>query len=139
MSVRDCDTDARYGGDEFAVIQSETDLEGTRVAMETIRNAVYSATSTYFREQGIDRDGVTLSLGAANYIAHVTKPVLESRKDVHAAVEELIFKADAAAYASKDAGKNRSTIFEAGMESRRRSPAVVVEVDPHQPAYSKAS
>jgi diguanylate cyclase (GGDEF)-like protein len=94
-AVREIDTAARLGGEEFAVILPETGLAGALVVAERLRLAV----------QAMDvraEDGapfrITVSLGAAEWSAG-------------AAPEELLRRADSALYASKTGGRNRVTPY----------------------------
>ena len=91
--VRQIDTAARYGGDEFVVLLPETDPTGAFVLAEKIRLGVQA--------MAVDLPGrrpqPSLSVGV------VTFP------DDGRTADELIISADGAMYASKRAGKNRVT------------------------------
>ena len=91
--VRQIDTAARYGGDEFVVLLPETDPTGAFVLAEKIRLGVGG--------MEIDLpDDVTrpsLSIGVVTY------------PDDGRNADELIISADGAMYASKRAGKDRVT------------------------------
>lgn len=93
------DTVARYGGEEFAVILPNTDGEAAFRVAERIRTAV--------ERLGIRHDGsragdvVTTSLGVATGHGSDLDP------------DRLVAAADSALYASKHAGRNRSTGAEA--------------------------
>jgi diguanylate cyclase (GGDEF)-like protein len=78
----------RYGGDEFAVLLPGSDREQTAETAEQMRGAV---------ESRIGGDGLplTVSLGVAAY------------PETAGSAEELIYRADAAMYHAKGAGKNR--------------------------------
>jgi len=78
----------RYGGDEFALILEHTSIDEATEIAEELRNAVVQR-SPYLR-------GITISLGVAEYPA------------IANSAEELIYRADAAMYAAKSAGKNRT-------------------------------
>ena len=81
----------RYGGEEFAILLSNTDLTlGTKIALR-LRKGV----EEYFQESA----GTTISLGVANYEAQ--KGNLKDKADA------LVKKADQALYHAKGAGKNR--------------------------------
>lgn len=94
--VRDSDVAGRYGGEEFAVVLSDTDKVGARVFAERLRKSVEALEVLH--------DGhcirFTISLG----IADLSKPSVN-----HA---DLIAWADQALYASKNAGRNRVTVYE---------------------------
>jgi diguanylate cyclase (GGDEF)-like protein len=88
--TRDSDVAARIGGEEFAVILPETNLDDARAAAERLRAAVAA-------EPFATRIGplnVTVSLGAALAEANV------------AGVAELMKRADEALYAAKHAGRD---------------------------------
>ena len=90
---RPTDQVARYGGEEFTVILPDTDDVGARVAAERVRKAVSAA-----KASSGDRElpGVTVSIGGATFAAGDTAATLVQR-------------ADAALYASKQAGRDRVT------------------------------
>ena len=78
----------RYGGDEFALILDKTDIERATAIAEELRTAIESRSN--------DLRGITISLGVAEFPA------------TSQSAEELIYRADAAMYTAKSAGKNRS-------------------------------
>jgi diguanylate cyclase (GGDEF)-like protein len=78
----------RYGGDEFVVILTGADEQQTAGVAEQLRGAVEA-------EVGGHDPGLTVSLGVAAFPSTATS------------AEELIYKADAAMYLAKSAGKNR--------------------------------
>ncbi len=102
-SVRESDTVARMGGDEFVVVMPEfrTVEDVERCGQQIIRNA----------SQPIDISGrgisLTLSVGIALFP--------ESGRTA----EELLRNADAAMYAVKDTGRNSLCLFEEGLLARR--------------------
>jgi diguanylate cyclase (GGDEF)-like protein len=104
--VRQIDTAARYGGDEFVVLLPETDPTGAFVLAEKIRLGVGSMT--------IDLPGdvprPSLSIGFVAYPG-------DGRT-----ADELIISADGAMYASKRAGKDRVTGVPAPRPGRPATP-----------------
>jgi diguanylate cyclase (GGDEF)-like protein len=92
-SVRDVDTVARYGGEEFAVILAELDSAQAGLAAERIRQAVGGAPVGVAKGEVL---AVTVSVGYACF------------PDDAAEVEALIERADAALYAAKEGGRNRT-------------------------------
>jgi diguanylate cyclase (GGDEF)-like protein len=88
--ARDSDIPTRYGGEEFALIMPETDLQGAQVIAERIREAV--ASEIFQTEQGALR--VTVSLGVATF------PECAKGKAA------LIEAADQRLYMAKRSGRN---------------------------------
>jgi diguanylate cyclase (GGDEF)-like protein len=91
--VRQIDTAARYGGDEFVVLLPETDPTGAFVLAEKIRLGV----SAMEVDLPVDVTRPSLSIGVVAY------------PDDGRNADELIISADGAMYASKRAGKDRVT------------------------------
>jgi diguanylate cyclase (GGDEF)-like protein len=91
-SSREADAPARYGGEEMTVILPHTDLEGATAIAERVRTAVEGLQIPLVGSPGTLR--VTASLGVASSV--------EGNKDA------LIASADAALYAAKRQGKNRT-------------------------------
>ncbi len=90
--VRQVDTLARYGGDEFTIILVDTDEPGSLLVAERIRQTVEE---TAF-EAGPDRTlHLTCSVGVASYPVH------------GASREALLDAADKAMYRAKSRGRNR--------------------------------
>jgi diguanylate cyclase (GGDEF)-like protein len=87
----------RLGGDEFAVVLADTD-EATAVRVaDRLRNAVATIPVT----GGVGTTRITVSAGVAGF---------ESGESWQA----VLANADLALYASKDAGRNRVTVYEQG-------------------------
>lgn len=95
------DSVARMGGEEFAVILPDTSLEGAHAVAEHIRQVVANG-----RIRRLDKDesveGITISIGISG---------CEAGGDWLAAVGQ----ADEALYASKQCGRNCSTIYSANI------------------------
>ena len=89
-TVREIDTAARWGGEEFAVILPGTDLEGSAQVAERIRVALAE-------RMIVSADGVLLSVTASFGVAATTAP---------STPEQLIVAADGALYRAKRAGKD---------------------------------
>jgi diguanylate cyclase (GGDEF)-like protein len=91
-NVRQTDTAARIGGEEFVIMLPETDLEAAQILGERIRTAI--------EDTQIDWDGtsvsVTISIGVAQFIP-----------ERDASVHSLIERSDEAMYRSKQSGRNR--------------------------------
>ena len=88
--ARDSDIPTRYGGEEFALIMPETDLQGAKATAERIREAVES--EIFQTEKGTLR--VTVSLGISTF------PACAKEKAA------LIETADQRLYMAKRAGRN---------------------------------
>jgi diguanylate cyclase (GGDEF)-like protein/PAS domain S-box-containing protein len=94
--LRDVDLFGRLGGEEFAVVLPDTDLDAATVAAERLRATVAGLALEI--AHGAAPIAVTISLGVAAFGAH------------HAGVEGALSRADAALYAAKRAGRNRTVI-----------------------------
>jgi len=94
--ARETDVAGRYGGEEFGVVLSDTDRDGGRVFAERLRKAV-EGLEVLHNGQSIR---FTISLG----VADLSQPSIN-----HA---DLIARADHALFASKNAGRNRVTVYE---------------------------
>ena len=86
--VRASDLIARFGGDEFVILQPEADLASARATAERIRSAAYAASDA----AGVER---SVSVGVATFPG--------SARDA----DSLFKTADEALYRAKRAGKNR--------------------------------
>ncbi|WP_448566999.1 diguanylate cyclase [Thalassotalea ganghwensis] len=92
--LRSCDLFGRYGGEEFAVILPETDLQGAVDVAERIRHEIANMNINYL-DESID---VTASVGVA---------VINSEDSRY---EDLISSADIALYQAKASGRNLVSI-----------------------------
>jgi diguanylate cyclase (GGDEF)-like protein len=101
-NVRDFDLPVRYGGEEFAVLLPETDLDGGEQLARRLQTALLRLR---LPEIGADRPPVTASFGVASFPSSRT-------------AEQLLSAADGALYRAKAAGKNR--VVSTGDDARRR-------------------
>lgn len=107
-NVRHIDFPVRYGGEEFAVILPETDLNGAQATAEKIREAVEGVMKAGNRVR-IDGDevemlkDVTVSVGVAGW-------------EIGDDFSDLCTKADKALYAAKEGGRNRVEVFKEATE-----------------------
>jgi diguanylate cyclase (GGDEF)-like protein len=89
---RGLDVVTRYGGEEFAVILPETDVDGARVVAEAVRNYI-GADNRYLRK-------LTVSLGVSALRGDQVRSTM------------LVDQADRALYQAKSQGRNRTVLFE---------------------------
>lgn len=95
-NLRDSDVAGRYGGEEFAIILTDTGAEGAQVVAERLREAIASSVVHY--EQHAMQ--YTVSLGIAELSTEVTSPT------------QWIDCADRGLYQAKNNGRNRSCLFD---------------------------
>ena len=100
--IRQIDTPARYGGDEFAVILPKTSLADAVVVAERMVDAVANSPITWKNEQ----IPLSISVGLGQYGADSSP-------------EDITSRSDRALYTAKQAGKNTVRIFE---PSKKDSP-----------------
>ncbi len=96
-SVRQIDTAARYGGDEFAIILPNTSLTDASVVAQRMVDIVANSLVVWRK----DEITVSISVGLGQYGA-TDSP------------DDITGKSDKALYAAKQAGKNTFKIFEKG-------------------------
>lgn len=93
--IRSTDLASRYGGEEFAIIFTETDLEHSIMAVERIRTKL---AATIFESNG-EQFQITFSAGITPYHKCYTD------------VEFMVGVADKALYLSKSTGRNKFTVL----------------------------
>ena len=98
LSLREGDISGRYGGEEFALVYPETEMEGAIQATERIRQAV----EQHFFTLG---EGVTTRLTVSAGVAMLN--------DHHQEKMQLLDEADHALYKAKRNGRNRVVASEA--------------------------
>jgi diguanylate cyclase (GGDEF)-like protein len=91
-SIRDCDIAARYGGDEFCILLTETDHQGSFQIAERLRSSI-AEQCLLMAESAVP---ITVSIG-----------VFTTGAQLAANPEDLIYGADAALRQAKAAGKNQ--------------------------------
>lgn len=94
--IRQIDTAARYGGDEFAVILPNTRLNEASVVAERMLQSIASIPATWETEQ----IPITISVGIGEY-------------DSGSNPEEMTHHSDEALYAAKKSGKNKVHVYSA--------------------------
>ena len=100
ICVREGDIVSRFGGEEFTVLLSNSGRQEAHIAAERIRTAIEQMVTMY---QG-NTLKVTVSLGVAT---HNSYDQVDS--------STLLKRADKALYASKKAGRNRTTHHKSGL------------------------
>jgi two-component system cell cycle response regulator len=100
-TARSTDVVARHGGEEFAMILPETDLEQGQIAAERFRIAVEGA--TVHGSRGGSRS-LTISVGVGCFPVHATS------------MAELMELTDAALYRAKRTGRNKVCAVSLGKE-----------------------
>ena len=97
-TVRSMDFAARYGGDEFLIVLSETTVDGAAIFCERLRKAIANHTFT--------KDSDSMQLAASLGVAAVEPAVTPID------AKTLVRYADHALYEAKRAGKNRVMKFD---------------------------
>jgi len=97
-NIRGSDLFGRYGGEEFMLILPETTPEEATIVAEHLRQLVMDHPLTIAPRQGIQ---VTISIGVAGDVGSQLQP------------DRLVDQADAAMYAAKSLGRNRTYRYRA--------------------------
>lgn len=100
QAVRGEDILSRFGGEEFTVLLPDTGRDAAWIVSERLRNAVEEMKVPW--EPPLPQ--VTISLGICSF---------DNREQLNA--DNVIQRADAALYVSKQQGRNRSTAWNPGM------------------------
>jgi len=99
--IRQIDTAARYGGDEFAIILLNSTLEDATIVAQRMVDAVANSHTTWQKEQ----IPLSISVGLGQY-------------DTEATPEDITSRSDQALYMAKQAGKNTVRIYESAKDDR---------------------
>lgn len=91
QTFRKTDTVFRYGGEEFVVILTETDIKQSIIPLERFRKTVQTLGLNYQGEEV----NVTVSLGACQLTSEISSK------------EEFLQKTDEALYEAKNSGRNK--------------------------------
>jgi diguanylate cyclase (GGDEF)-like protein len=92
---------ARTGGEEFAILLPETDVEQALVVAERIRSSIEHMNLVF--------ENVRLSISASIGVAQMSTSV--------PTVDDVLHRADIAMYSAKRGGKNRTVVYRDGMTS----------------------
>jgi len=101
-NTRNIDIPARYGGDEFLIVLTEVNYEGSHYFCERLRRSVES----YHFKSGDDQIDLTVSIG---FSMTTSGEMISAR--------ELVRRADHALYEAKRSGRNRVVFYEKSMSS----------------------
>lgn len=107
-NTRNIDIPARYGGDEFVVVLSETNEAGVKHFCERLRQSIQATVFTH----GEDSIKLTISLGFAVFDPH---EVIAPR--------DLVRRADHALYDAKRSGRNQ-------VQGYKSDSAKIIEIHP---------
>lgn len=108
LVLRDIDFAARFGGEEFVVLLPETNAVNALKTAERLRASV-NGTQVPLQRGGMVN--VTISIGVASYSTSGNN-----------SIEKLIFRADKALYAAKEAGRNKVCLDSSAEEQQRLNP-----------------
>ena len=97
----------RCGGDEFAVIFRNTDLQHLESMANNLRKEFERLKKDYYRDDIYDK--VTLSIGLSEY------PNMSKSKD------ELVYQADMALYHAKNLGKDKVHLYQDAILQLRKN------------------
>lgn len=95
-NLRDCDTCARWGGEEFLILLPHCDMVSAHLLCERLRSAVAECVITDLAGQAIELN-ISISIGISTY-----RPEELSHLAIH--------RADGALYQAKQAGRNRVAV-----------------------------
>ncbi len=104
-NCRECDTTARIGGDEFAIIQPLGGQPSAAIAQALAQRLLHAVQQPF--DIGGQRLLVGVSIGIAVYPAGGETP------------DQLLRNADTALYRAKESGRNAFRLFEPSMEVRQ--------------------
>jgi diguanylate cyclase (GGDEF)-like protein len=96
-TVRDYDTVARFGGEEFAILMPEIEIEKAVQRAESTRKAIEAA--QFVVPTSVDPIKVTMSFGVSK------------RENFDQSRDEILHHADIALYRSKLSGRNKSLAY----------------------------
>jgi diguanylate cyclase (GGDEF)-like protein len=95
--LRSIDVLGRYGGEEFAVLLVQTDMDSALTIAERIRHSI---ADQRFKGEGNETLAVTLSVGVA------TLRDCSRAQNAEMLAQQLVARADQALYQAKEGGRN---------------------------------
>lgn len=98
-NLREVDTVARFGGEEFVLLLPDTDKRGAIAVAEKVRLMI--ADHKFIADEHGDARTITISLGVSSYPGDVIE------------MDDLIDRADIALYRAKEKGRNRTECYSA--------------------------
>ena len=122
-SLREVDTVARFGGEEFVLLLPDTDKRGALAVAEKIRHLIQE-----HRFFGAEKEvrPITVSVGVAGY------------PDDAREIEDLIDHADIVLYEAKDSGRNRVVVYKKmAVKTEEETQVIPVESAETDPARGK--
>ncbi len=94
QTFRKTDTIFRFGGEEFVVILTETDIEQSIIPLERFRKTIETLNLNYTGQQ----INITVSIGACQLTPEISTS------------EEFLHKTDDALYQAKNSGRNKTIL-----------------------------
>jgi diguanylate cyclase (GGDEF)-like protein len=107
-NLREVDTVARFGGEEFILLLPDTDKHGAIAVAEKVRKLVEK--QKFMNENGKRTRTVTISCGVATYPDDVEQ------------IDDLIDHADVALYKAKSAGRNQVVCYKTKVKKTEEKP-----------------
>ena len=101
-NIRDCDVFARFGGEEFALLMPETNMETAFEVSERLRLKIENSTIQVDKQ----RIQVTISLGISEF---------DGEADT---LDKFLRRADQALYQAKQLGRNKTVVWKQAVEAR---------------------
>jgi diguanylate cyclase (GGDEF)-like protein len=107
QNVRTEDIPSRFGGEEFTILLPNSDQDTALFVAERLRRAIADMQVPW----NIPLPQVTISLGIVTF-----------NKDVDIPADDMLRRADAALYRSKEEGRNRTSIWRPGLLFKMENP-----------------